>query len=227
MVIVSLEKAKDRRERIKAQLEKLNIDAIIMDAVDGQKLSAEELNKPIKYPGGGPGSWRYGEILTPGEVGCLRSHIKVMEMAKENSWPYVVVIEDDVIFADDFEKRMKLLFKIIPNDWEHIYICGIPLHQNPYYVPPQFPTVVPSIRTLTTAGMVIRDTTYDKMIEHWNMFELPADDRVLDMITRTQVLKSYTYYPFPLYVDDSFTYIWDHSLEREHGSVKFFKNNLL
>ena len=42
IIVISLERAKERRESIKAQLNALNIDAIIMDAVDGKDLSDEQ-----------------------------------------------------------------------------------------------------------------------------------------------------------------------------------------
>ena len=42
IIIISLEKAPKRRNRIKFQLKELNIDAYIMDAVDGNKLRSEE-----------------------------------------------------------------------------------------------------------------------------------------------------------------------------------------
>jgi len=45
LIVISLEKAKERRERISSQLKSLNIDGIIMDAVDGQRL---HLNKRIR-----------------------------------------------------------------------------------------------------------------------------------------------------------------------------------
>ena len=31
-----------------------------------------------------------------GEIGCLKSHIKVLEIARDKKWPYVVVCEDDI-----------------------------------------------------------------------------------------------------------------------------------
>ena len=45
IIVISLERAKERREKIKAQLEALKIDAVIMDAVDGQTLTDAQKNK--------------------------------------------------------------------------------------------------------------------------------------------------------------------------------------
>ena len=42
------------------------------------------------------------------------SHIKALEYAKDNNWPYVIILEDDITIAQDFKKRIKLLFKLLP-----------------------------------------------------------------------------------------------------------------
>ena len=122
IVIISLERASNRRESIKNQLKTLKIDAIIMDAVDGQNLSEEQKNKKIHLPNG----YRFGETFKPGEIACTMSHINTLKIAKEKNWDYLIVLEDDVVLAEDFEKRIKFLFKILPANWEHVYLSGIP-----------------------------------------------------------------------------------------------------
>ena len=62
IIVISLERAKERRERIKSQLKRLNLDAVIMDAVDGQALSESQKNKIIKNPLTG---FRDGEKFKP------------------------------------------------------------------------------------------------------------------------------------------------------------------
>ena len=38
---------------------------------------------------------------------CIRDSIKALEIASDEKWPYLIVLEDDVILAEDFEKRVK------------------------------------------------------------------------------------------------------------------------
>jgi len=219
IIVISLKRAPDRREKMQQQLSKLNIDAVIIDAVDGQNLSEEEKNKKLHLPGG----YRFGEIFKPGEIGCTMSHINALRMAKEKSWSHLIVLEDDIVLAEDFEKRIKFLFKIIPSNWEHIYLSGIPrfgLNKPPTL---SFMNVVPSIFTECTLSMIIRDTAYDKIIDYLNKFETTTDDSY-NYLIRSGQLTSYTFYPFVTYANDNFTYIWDHKLTREHISKQYFKN---
>jgi len=221
IVVISLERAPNRRENIKSQLAALNIDAIIIDAIDGQKLSEEEKNKNIHLTGG----YRFGEKFQPGEIGCTMSHINALKVAQEKNWPYVIVLEDDIIIAQDFEKRIKFLFRIIPSNWEHIYLSGIP--RLGFNSPPnlQLANVVPTIFTECTFSMLIRNIAYDKIINRLSKFETTTDDIYNDMITKNE-LKSYTYYPFVTYSNDDYTYIWDLNVTRVHKSKQYFKNSM-
>lgn len=219
IVVISLERAKDRRQRIKQQLHDLNLDAIIMDAVDGQNLTDEEKNKKIHLPGG----YRFGEQFKPGEIACTMSHIKALKIANEKKWDYLIVLEDDIVLAEDFKKRINFLFKILPNNWEHVYLSGIP--RLPFGSLPllNFAHIEPTVFTECTHSMLIKNTAYDKIINKLNLFETTTDD-IYNSIIKNKQLISYTYYPFVSYADDNFTYIWNHELQREHKSKQYFRN---
>jgi GR25 family glycosyltransferase involved in LPS biosynthesis len=221
IIVISLERAKGRREKIKSQLDSLALGGIIMDAVDGQVLSESERNKKIHLERG----YRFGEVFKPGEIACTMSHIKALRLAKKYEWPYLIVLEDDVILAEDLEKRIKILFKILPNDWEHVYLSGIP--RLGFMSPPMldFLNVVPTIFTECTHSMIIRNNSYDKIINYLLKFETTTDDSYNYLISSGN-LKSYTYYPFVSYASDDYTYIWNHNIKREHKSKQYFKNKL-
>jgi len=221
IIVISLKRANERRDLIKKQLEAFNIDAMIMDAVDAQDLSEEQKNKKLHMPNG----WRFGESFEPGEIACLMSHKKAIETAKENKAPYVIVLEDDVIFAEDFTKRIKFLLKILPQNWEHVYLSGAPKFNLQYLPNLQFMNVVPSIITDGAFSIMIRDTAYDKVISELSTFKSTSDDIYGRMILDKQLV-SYTFYPFVTYTDDDFTYIWNEPVNREHKSKKYFKSKL-
>lgn len=221
IIVISLERAKERRERIQAQLSALNIDAMIMDAVDGQNLSNIEKNKRITLEGG----YRNGEFFKPGEIACTMSHIKALQIAQKENWPYLIVLEDDVVLAEDFEKRIKILFQIIPPDWEHIYLSGIPRFGFMPQPNLSFVNIATSIFTECTHSMVIRNNSYKKVINYLQRFETTTDDSYGKLITNGE-LKSYTYYPFVTYAYDEYTYIWDQKIQREHKSKLYFKNRI-
>jgi len=221
IVVISLERAKERREKIKSQLLALGIEAIIMDAIDGEKLSEKERDKKIYLSGG----YRFGDKFKPGEIACTMSHIKALKYAKNKEWEHLIVLEDDVVLAEDFEKRINFLFKILPENWEHVYLSGNP--KIGFGTPPnlQFLNVVPSIFTECTFSMLIKNSAYDKIINKLSLFETTTDDIYNNMLAKKDLI-SYTYYPFVSYSDDDFTYIWDKKLSREHGSKRYFKNKI-
>ena len=221
IVIISLERAKERREKIKVQLNALNIDGIIMDAIDGQNLSSEEKNKKIHLPNG----YRFGDMFKPGEIACTMSHINALKYAQEHNWPYLIVLEDDIVLAEDFEKRIKFLFKIIPMNWEHVYLSGIPRFNTFNRPNLQFANVVPSMFTECTHSMIIKNTAYNKVIDKLLLFETTTDDIYNDMLS-SKYLTSYTYYPFVTYPKDDYTFIWDVDITREHKSKQYFKNKI-
>jgi GR25 family glycosyltransferase involved in LPS biosynthesis len=220
IIVISLERAKERRERIKTQLAALNLDAVIMDAVDGQSLSNSEKNKTIKNPTTG---FRDGETFKPGEVGCLMSHIKAIKLAKENKWDDVLILEDDVILSEDFNKGIKFLFRIVPSDWEHIYLGG---HIYFMAAPVFQPSVLPSMFKISGAYCYfLKKTVYDKVISEMSEMELPADDVFEKLILREQQIKSYIFFPFLAYPDIQNSYIWNiNGNEKKHESYKHFKN---
>lgn len=221
IVVISLERAKERREKIKSQLASLQIEAIIMDAIDNQNLTESEKNKKIHLQDG----YRFGELFKPGEIACTMSHIKALRIAKKENWPYLIVLEDDVILAEDFEKRIKILSQIVPNDWEHIYLSGIP--RLGFMPPPMinFVNVVPSVFTECTHSMMIKNTAFGKVIDYLSLFKTTTDDSYNAFISSGN-LKSYTYYPFVTYAYDQYTYIWDKEIIREHKSKQYFKNRI-
>lgn len=219
IIVISLERAKERRERMISQLSDLDLDATIMDAIDNLNLSEEEKNKKLHLIEG----YRYGESFKPGEIACTMSHIKALEIAKSNDWEYAIILEDDIILAEDFQKRIKFLFRILPPDWEHVYLSGIP-RLGFSWPNLQLMNVVPSVFTECTHSMIIRNIAYDKVIDYLKKFETTTDDSYNVLIGNG--LKSYTFYPFVTYAEDDFTYIWDHELKREHKSKQYFKNKL-
>jgi len=221
IVVISLERAKERREKIKSQLASLQIEAIIMDAIDNQNLTESEKNKKIHLQDG----YRFGELFKPGEIACTMSHIKALRIAKKENWPYLIVLEDDVILAEDFAKRVRYLFRILPNDWEHVYLSGIPRIGMAWMPNLSFMNVVPSVFTQCIHSIIVSDLAYDKVINYLEKFETTTDDSYCHLL-ETGKLRSYTFYPFVSYVEDPFTYIWNKEISRIHPSKKFFINKM-
>src|SRR3990167_7763706 len=61
-------------------------------------------------------------IITCGHFSCLLSHIKTIKLAQQLKYSSIMILEDDVIFCDNFIKQLELLQ--IPS-YDMIYLGGI------------------------------------------------------------------------------------------------------
>ena len=108
---ISLQKNKIRREYIIKHLNKLNLDYEIFDAIDGQKLTKEDIAKYCsteiihQYP-----SKDYNE----GVIGCALSHYSIYKKIVEMKLKCAFVIEDDIVLPvnikdilDELEQNIK------------------------------------------------------------------------------------------------------------------------
>lgn len=81
IVYINLSSRTDRDNQIRAQFDKIGFETLRFKAVE----------------------WK------PGVIGCMKSHLKVIEMAEEKGWECVMVCEGDTVFTvDEDEFKHKL-----------------------------------------------------------------------------------------------------------------------
>lgn len=118
ILVISLERSIERRERVKEQLNKISIQWDFLNAVDGYALP----KMPASYDCAKVKRLQ-GYELTPGEVGCFLSHIKAWEACIAAQRP-TLVFEDDFILGPNFEAVLLDLLEI-PNEWDLVRLSGI------------------------------------------------------------------------------------------------------
>ena len=59
-----------------------------------------------------------------GDVGCLLSHKKALEHARDKSYPLVMIFEDDITFPPDFNERLKEAMRELPENWHLLWLGG-------------------------------------------------------------------------------------------------------
>ena len=129
--LINLDKRKDRLEKCSKMLEAQNIDFERFSAI-APNLSEINNNK----------IWnrstrnfcrrdrrRRKEKYTIGALGCKMSHYYVIKKAKENNLDYVIILEDDIIFNQNYLDNKKdiddnILKLMNYNTWDIIYIGG-------------------------------------------------------------------------------------------------------
>ena len=77
---------------------------------------------------------RFKAIKLPnGALGCSMSHLKLLETAKENNWPHILIVEDDIKFLEpEVFKTQFNLFLSNHKMWDVVLLAGnnIPPYKN-------------------------------------------------------------------------------------------------
>ncbi|WP_052223385.1 glycosyltransferase family 25 protein [Novosphingobium malaysiense] len=92
--VINLARASDRRKRMARLLREMNLTPRFFSAVDGRKLDDRSL-----------AFWHRDarrQLLNPGEVGCMLSHIEVWRQIVAEKVSSAIVLEDDLCIAPTF-----------------------------------------------------------------------------------------------------------------------------
>ena len=112
----------DRLEHMKSQLERIGMNAV---RHEGKKPEAYDLSDPrVKVM----------KNRTPGAIGCQFGQMNIMENALHNN-KHALVMEDDLIFCNDFNERMEIVSKFLDyNDWDIMWL-GATFHSPAFWHP--------------------------------------------------------------------------------------------
>ncbi|MFW5834333.1 MAG: glycosyltransferase family 25 protein [Pseudomonadota bacterium] len=92
--VISLARARERRQRIRAMLDSLGVPFTLVDGVDGAALAADEIERNVDSRLVRIG---IGRDLQPGEIGCAMAHRHAYAMIERLDRPYALVLEDDAV----------------------------------------------------------------------------------------------------------------------------------
>jgi glycosyl transferase family 25 len=132
---INLKSRPDRKKHVEEQLKIINI-------------TAERFNA-IKLPNGA--------------LGCSMSHLKCIEIARDNNWEHVLIIEDDIKFLNPllFIKQINKFFNL-HSDWDVVLIAGnnLPPHEI------IDDSCVKVAQCQTTTGYIVKKHYYNTLIEN-------------------------------------------------------------
>lgn len=135
--VIGLPWACQRKKRMTAQLDKNAISYEMVDAVDGNFLSAyERLRHKMHLT-----SKFKSRLLTNGEQGAVLSHHKVYEMILKRKDEHAVILEDDAIINEDLKSLLDNINRMssLAGDWNICYLgyfydtLGSPLFKSLHY----------------------------------------------------------------------------------------------
>jgi GR25 family glycosyltransferase involved in LPS biosynthesis len=140
MYYINLDNAEDRRNHFLSQATKFNASFKLtrVPAVNGMShhFTQEELVMFENYKQ----LWFYPYDITRKKImGNQLSHYYTLIDVLKNNYPYAVIVQDDVVFKDDFVTHINRVLKCVPSDAEiinlgyHKEACGahfVPLDLN-------------------------------------------------------------------------------------------------
>ena len=143
---INLDKRTDRLSEIQNELSRMNLS--------GERFSAVYQSPPM------------------GILGCGKSHLQVLQMAKERGYKNVLILEDDFIFITSkeiVEENIQKLFDQKP-DFDVCFLA-YNLDQGVSEDMPDFPFLLRTVEATTASAYIVNQHYYDKLIElyEWAM----------------------------------------------------------
>jgi GR25 family glycosyltransferase involved in LPS biosynthesis len=168
---INLDRRIDRNDHILEQLEKINYEGNVerISAVDAKKLNYDSIPKSLITEKGVNDALnknqRLGVPLTKGAIGCALSHKIVFEKILYGDDEYVLIIEDDIKFDNNFNEKLKNIFSKVP-DFDVLYL-GYSLKKNisTNEVISNLFNYVPDGTVHGTFGYIINKKAASKMID--------------------------------------------------------------
>lgn len=99
--------------------------------------------------------------LQNGALGCSMSHLRCLEIAKNNNWDHILIIEDDIKFMNpSLFKEQFTSFLSNHKEWDVVLIAGNNI--SPYTIVDH--SCVKVTKCQTTTGYLVKSHYYDKLI---------------------------------------------------------------
>ncbi len=220
IIVLNLERSTDRKKLIEEQFAKLNLletfDYSFFPCFDGKNIINMSLSVPILKGAG------IGRKLRNAEISIILSHLSALKYAQVMEYKNVVIIEDDIVLCEDWSKRLDTLMKLLPEDWEYVYLSG---HSD--YVKfdvIEQPIVLKAPQMIGAFCYLVNKKGIEKLIKYCGELVTTYDDMIMHKISAGK-LNGYVYFPFMCYHSDNMSTLWE-EMSLNHDSKKFFKNKI-
>lgn len=123
--VINLSQSHDRLIDMKNHLDSNYITWERFDAIDGNKLSKDEIEKNTTF--------MCKTLCSKQMIGCALSHKKLWEKIVDEDVDNALIIEDHIVFKEGFESILENAWKELPSDWDILFLgCGGLCDKNGY-----------------------------------------------------------------------------------------------
>jgi GR25 family glycosyltransferase involved in LPS biosynthesis len=182
-VCINLDRRPERWQRVQAQLAQHQIGPVErFSAVDGAALTL-----PPLWP------------RTLGNYGCLLSHLAVVQRARAQGLPHVLIFEDDVVFAPDFNTRFAQAIQHVPANWDMLFL-GAGHAEDPLEVAPQ----IVQLRRYSYGAYAyaLRASVYDAVIAVHSAAQYAVDENYMFL---GATYRRYGFFPNLVWVEGGYS----------------------
>lgn len=101
--VINLKNRTDRKTHIESELKKINCEKYkLIEGINGNTI-----NNPSR--------------LRNGMFGLINTYLKIYEDWSKNDCDDIMIIEDDCLFVDNFNEKIKDYLDNVPSDWDMLY----------------------------------------------------------------------------------------------------------
>ncbi|MBT9465979.1 MAG: glycosyltransferase family 25 protein [Hydrogenophaga sp.] len=118
--MINLPRSKERRDCMQKRLAALGLNYEILPAIDG-RAEQERLAQNVDDSAF---QRNVGRDVLPGEIGCYYSHLAAWERFLSSGEQVLLVLEDDVVFHDDFIEALQMALRARPH-WDFLKLNKI------------------------------------------------------------------------------------------------------
>jgi glycosyl transferase family 25 len=174
--VLNLERSPERRAFIVGHLASTGLTATVVPAVDGRTLDVPELERKGIYRDA-VAREKFSRSLSPAEIGCALSHVRLYERLVREDIALAIVLEDDAMLQSGFQEQLATLMEELPTDWDVVQLifkCGDVEPYSPHLV--RFP--MRHAMPVASGGYLISKAGAAKMVDHVYPLRYPADSMI-------------------------------------------------
>ncbi|MDQ2078325.1 glycosyltransferase [Marinimicrobium sp. ABcell2] len=229
--VVNLKHEAENRYKVVKHLQEHGIPFELFEAVNGYQgeplerwktYSAKPLGSLTRFPEFNSKEVRRGKhyIESAGAVGYIYTYISILEDAKRRQYKRILILEDDIILAKDFDQAFSRFIASVDPDWKVLQLGASQYgwgkvdvegaQANGYYFP----------RRLATCGsfaIAIDHHVFDEVIEAESSFESPFDHITMGEIYEKYFGKCFVAYPNLIMPDVGTSSIRGERCQFQHG----------
>jgi glycosyl transferase family 25 len=182
--VINLQINKKRLRILEKYFKRENLKFTRFPAYHGKKLNEKALVQD--------GTLSYYHFLRKGQLGCALSHLKLLEMIKQQKKEMALILEDDVIIPENFASRLRQLLLHLPPKWDIVFLGGCNIYGkkiNKYFIQP---TRYTQTYNLCMHAYLVNYRNIDKIVKYIKPFKRPIDSQLREAF---HILDIYYAYP--------------------------------